>query len=115
MEASVIPLISPVHETLSLLYEDFYTTLRVGAGSCLLPQNLLQQEGKPAPSFHTPQNPCTQAAHSEFMAPEEAAEGICLGSPDSQTDRFCWLLLLDPCSRVSLLPGILPATSQSFW
>lgn len=79
MEASVIPLISPGHETLSFLYEDFYTTLRVGAGSCLLPQNLQQQEGKPAPSFHTPQNPCTQVAHSEFMAPEEAAEGICLG------------------------------------
>lgn len=31
--------------------EDFYTTLRVGAISCLLPQNLLQQEGKPATSF----------------------------------------------------------------
>ena len=75
MEASVIPLISPGHETPSFLYEDFYTTLRVGAGSYLLPQNLLQQKGKPAPSFHTPQNPCTQAAHSEFVAPEEAAEG----------------------------------------
>lgn len=76
---TVIPLVNPGRETLLYTEEFFYTTLRVGAGPHPLPKNLLRREGKRAAS-PPPSNPGTQAAHSEFMAPEEAAEGVCLGS-----------------------------------
>lgn len=75
---TVIPLVSPGRETLLYAEESFYTTLRVRAGSHPLPKNLLRREGNRAASPpHS--NPGTQAAHSEFTAPEEAAEGVCLG------------------------------------